>query len=205
MGASAALIYPATLALLTTTFTDRRERAAAIGIWSGVTGLAVALGPVSGGLLLEHFSWGSVFLVNVPVARVALVAGLRLLPESRGRGARPVRPGRRRSARSSASGCWSGRRSRRRRTAGPPPRPSRGYAGGGRRAGRVRRLGAAPPRPAAGHAAVPQPAVLGGERGDRAGVLRPVRLHLPDHPVLPGRPRLLDPAGRASRPCRSRW
>jgi EmrB/QacA subfamily drug resistance transporter len=83
MGASAALIYPATLALLTSTFTDRRERAAAIGIWSGVTGLAVALGPVSGGLLLEHFSWGSVMWVNLPVAAVALLAGLRLLPESR--------------------------------------------------------------------------------------------------------------------------
>ncbi|MFL6099265.1 MAG: DHA2 family efflux MFS transporter permease subunit [Actinomycetales bacterium] len=83
MGVSAALIYPATLALLTTTFTDRRERAAAIGLWSGVTGLGVALGPVSGGLLLEHFSWGSVLWVNVPVALLALVAGLRLLPESK--------------------------------------------------------------------------------------------------------------------------
>jgi EmrB/QacA subfamily drug resistance transporter len=83
MGASAALIYPATLALLTTTFTDRRERAAAIGLWSGVTGLGVALGPVSGGLLLEHFAWGSVLWVNVPVALVALLAGVRLLPQSR--------------------------------------------------------------------------------------------------------------------------
>jgi DHA2 family multidrug resistance protein-like MFS transporter len=83
MGASAALIYPATLALLTSTFTDRRERAAAIGLWSGVTGLGVALGPVSGGLLLEHFSWGSVLWVNVPVAVIALVAGARLLPQSR--------------------------------------------------------------------------------------------------------------------------
>ena len=83
MGASAALIYPATLALLTSTFTDRRERAGAIGIWSGVTGLGVALGPVSGGLLLEHFAWGSVLWVNVPVAALALLAGWRVLPESR--------------------------------------------------------------------------------------------------------------------------
>jgi DHA2 family multidrug resistance protein-like MFS transporter len=83
MGASAALIFPATLALLSSTFSDRRERATAIGIWSGVTGLAVALGPVSGGLLLEHFSWGSVMWVNLPFAAVALAAGLRLLPESR--------------------------------------------------------------------------------------------------------------------------
>jgi EmrB/QacA subfamily drug resistance transporter len=83
MGAAAALIYPATLALLTNTFTDARERATAIGVWSAVSGLAVAIGPVSGGLLLRHFSWSSVFWVNVPVAAIALTAGARLLPESR--------------------------------------------------------------------------------------------------------------------------
>ena len=87
MGVAAALIYPATLALLTTTFTRPRERATAIGIWSGVSGLAVAIGPVSGGLLLEHFSWNSVFYVNVPIVIIALVAGMRLLPESRDPGA----------------------------------------------------------------------------------------------------------------------
>ncbi len=83
MGAAAALIYPATLALLSTVFTDTRERATAIGIWSGVSGLAVALGPVSGGVLLQHFSWGAMFLVNVPLAARRAVAGMRLLPESR--------------------------------------------------------------------------------------------------------------------------
>jgi MFS transporter, DHA2 family, multidrug resistance protein len=83
MGVAAALIYPATLALLTNVFTDARERATAIGIWSGVSGLAVAIGPVTGGLLLRHFSWSSVFFVNVPLVVIALVAGMRLLPESR--------------------------------------------------------------------------------------------------------------------------
>jgi EmrB/QacA subfamily drug resistance transporter len=83
MGVAAALIYPATLGLLSNIFTNPRERATAIGIWSGVSGLAVALGPVSGGLLLEHFSWNSVFLVNVPLVIIALAAGWRLLPESR--------------------------------------------------------------------------------------------------------------------------
>jgi EmrB/QacA subfamily drug resistance transporter len=83
MGIAAALIYPATLALLTNVFTVARERATAIGIWSGVSGLAVAIGPVTGGLLLRHFAWGSVFLVNVPIVAVALAAGMWLLPESR--------------------------------------------------------------------------------------------------------------------------
>jgi len=83
MGASASLIFPATLALLITTFTDSRERATAIGVWSGVTGLAVAIGPVTGGLLLRQFSWRSVFFVSAPIAVIALVTGALLLPESR--------------------------------------------------------------------------------------------------------------------------
>ena len=83
MGVAAALIYPATLAILNNVFTVPRQRATAIGIWSGVSGLAVAIGPVSGGLLLRHFTWSSVFYVSVPVAVVALIAGRLLLPESR--------------------------------------------------------------------------------------------------------------------------
>jgi EmrB/QacA subfamily drug resistance transporter len=83
MGMAAALIFPATLAMLTSTFTDARERAAAVGAWTGVVGLAVALGPLSGGVLLAHFSWGSVFFVNVPVVGLALGLGAWLLPTSR--------------------------------------------------------------------------------------------------------------------------
>ena len=83
MGASAALVYPATLAILNNVFTVPRERATAIGVWSAVSGLAVAIGPVSGGVLLRHFSWSSVFWVNVPVVVIALVLGRTLLPESR--------------------------------------------------------------------------------------------------------------------------
>src|SRR6516162_7265972 len=79
----AALIYPATLAILNNVFTNPRERATAIGIWSAVSGLAVAIGPVAGGTLLRHFSWSSVFFVNVPLVIVALIAGRLLLPESR--------------------------------------------------------------------------------------------------------------------------
>ena len=83
MGIGAALIFPATLAILVNVFTDPKERAAAIGIWTAMVGVAVAIGPITGGLLLEHFSWGSIFIVNIPVALIAIVLGAFLLPESR--------------------------------------------------------------------------------------------------------------------------
>ncbi|MDT5028742.1 MAG: hypothetical protein QOE61_5168, partial [Micromonosporaceae bacterium] len=66
MGVGAAAIMPSTLSIISNIF-DPRERAKAIGIWAGAVGLGVAIGPVIGGLLLERFWWGSVFLINVPV------------------------------------------------------------------------------------------------------------------------------------------
>jgi EmrB/QacA subfamily drug resistance transporter len=83
MGIGAALVMPATLSIITNVFTDRRERAQAIAIWSATAGAAVAIGPVTGGWLLEHFWWGSVFLVNVPVVVVAVVLGRIFVPTSR--------------------------------------------------------------------------------------------------------------------------
>ena len=83
MGAGAAFIMPATLSLLISVFEDPRERATAIGVWAATAGLGVALGPVVGGLLLDRFWWGSIFIVNLPLCALALVAGPRLLPESR--------------------------------------------------------------------------------------------------------------------------
>ena len=83
MGAGAAFIMPATLSLLVSVFTDARERAMAIGIWAATAGLGVALGPVLGGFLLDHFWWGSIFIVNVPLTAIAIVAGRRFIPESR--------------------------------------------------------------------------------------------------------------------------
>ncbi|MEA3185590.1 MAG: hypothetical protein QOJ74_2067, partial [Ilumatobacteraceae bacterium] len=83
MGIGAALIFPATLAVLVNVFTDARQRAIAISVWAATSGLAVALGPVTGGYLLEHFFWGSVFMVNVPVIAIALVAIWRVVPTSR--------------------------------------------------------------------------------------------------------------------------
>lgn len=83
MGIGAALIMPATLSLLTNVFTDPRERGRAIGVWAAVAGGGGALGPVIGGFLLQHFWWGSVFLINVPVSIGALIAGRYVLPPSR--------------------------------------------------------------------------------------------------------------------------
>ena len=83
MGACAALIFPTTLSIITNAFPDRRERARAVGVWGAVTGLGVAIGPVTGGLLLAHYAWPSVFVALVPVALVAMVATAVFVPESR--------------------------------------------------------------------------------------------------------------------------
>ncbi len=82
MGAGAALVMPATLSILTDVFRDPGERTKAIALWTAVSGLGVALGPTAGGWLLEHFAWSSIFLVNLPLVGVALVAGRRLVPAS---------------------------------------------------------------------------------------------------------------------------
>jgi EmrB/QacA subfamily drug resistance transporter len=83
MGVGAALVFPTTLALLTNMFPAGPERAKAIGLWAAMTGAGVATGPIIGGWLLEHFFWGSVFLVNLPVAAAAIVAGRLFVPTSK--------------------------------------------------------------------------------------------------------------------------
>ncbi|MFJ4721294.1 MFS transporter [Streptomyces luteogriseus] len=82
MGLGAAFVMPATLAVLMNVF-EREEQPKAIGIWAGGVGLAVAIGPITGGVLLDHFWWGSVFLVNVPIVVLGLVLMLWLVPDSR--------------------------------------------------------------------------------------------------------------------------
>jgi EmrB/QacA subfamily drug resistance transporter len=91
MGIGGALIMPSTLSIITNVFPPK-ERGRAIGVWAGVAGLGIVLGPVIGGWLLENFWWGSVFLVNVPVVVVAILAGLPLVPESRDPRATPLDP-----------------------------------------------------------------------------------------------------------------
>src|SRR5262245_4281244 len=81
MGVGGAMIFPATLSILTNTFSGH-ERARAIGIWAGVSAVGIAVGPLVGGLLLEHFWWGSVFLINVPWVAALLVMTHFLVPTS---------------------------------------------------------------------------------------------------------------------------
>lgn len=83
LAVGAAMMMPATLSLIRLTFTDEKERAFAIGIWAAVASGGAALGPVVGGLLLEWFWWGSVFLINVPIVVLALIAGALLLVNRR--------------------------------------------------------------------------------------------------------------------------
>jgi MFS transporter, DHA2 family, multidrug resistance protein len=83
LGFFGAMLMPATLALLRTLFRDRAQRRFAVAVWATGFAAGSALGPIVGGLLLQHFWWGSVFLVNVPVMLVLLVLGPALLPESR--------------------------------------------------------------------------------------------------------------------------
>jgi len=83
MGIGAAAIFPATLAIITNMFAIAKERAAAIGIWSAVSGVGVAAGPITGGWLLERYWWGSVFLINVPIIVIAVAVTLAAVPESK--------------------------------------------------------------------------------------------------------------------------
>ena len=83
LGVAGATLAPSTLALIRGLFLQPRERSMAVGIWATMFSAGAALGPVIGGMLLEHFWWGSVFLINVPVIVVLLVGGIMLLPEQR--------------------------------------------------------------------------------------------------------------------------
>jgi EmrB/QacA subfamily drug resistance transporter len=83
MGVGAALIFPATLSIISNLYPERGERARAIGLWGAMTGLGVALGPISGGWLLEHYWWGSVFVAMAPVAAATFLGAVFFVPTSR--------------------------------------------------------------------------------------------------------------------------
>src|SRR5437763_9511496 len=90
MGIGAAGIFPATLSLIANVFTERKERAKAIGLWGATTGIGVATGPIVGGWLLEHFWWGSVFVFMVPIAAVVAALVAWTVPTSRDPNIRPI-------------------------------------------------------------------------------------------------------------------
>jgi EmrB/QacA subfamily drug resistance transporter len=83
MGVGAAFIMPSTLSILVQVFTNPRERAKAIGVWAAVAGVGVAIGPIVGGILLEHYNWHAIFWVNPPLSIAVMIATLLLVPESR--------------------------------------------------------------------------------------------------------------------------
>jgi DHA2 family multidrug resistance protein-like MFS transporter len=89
LGVGGAMIMPATLSMIRTIFTDGKERATALAVWAGISGLGTVAGPLVGGLLLDNMSWHSAFLINVPFAMIAVIAGLIILPE--GRNTKPPR------------------------------------------------------------------------------------------------------------------
>src|SRR6266702_852114 len=83
MGLGAAMTFPATLSLISNVFTERRERARAIGLWGAIAGAAIAMGPIVGGWLLEHFSWAAIFIAMAPVAAVTAILVALVVPTSK--------------------------------------------------------------------------------------------------------------------------
>ena len=83
MGAGAALTIPASLSIINDVFREAAQRGRAIGAWGGTIGLGIAVGPIAGGLLLARFWWGSIFIVNVPIALCAFLGALAVVPDSK--------------------------------------------------------------------------------------------------------------------------
>ena len=195
MGIGAAFVMPSTLSILTNVF-PRRERAKAIAIWAGISGSGAALGPLASGLLLEHFWWGSVFLVNLPIIAGALVAGYVLVPKSKDTTRTPLDPV---GALLSIVGLErAGVRHHRgaRTTAGSSVDSLLWFGGAAIVLLAFVLVGVAQPPPDARPAAVPEPAVRRVVGRHHARVLRHVRDVLPARPVPAGRARLLAARGR---------
>ena len=109
MGIGGAMMMPSTLAIITDMFRDPAERQRAIGIWAGTSGVGIALGPIVGGLLLAHFWWGSVFLINVPIAAAGAACALLADPGLEEHRRSGPGPGRRGAVHRRPRACCSGR------------------------------------------------------------------------------------------------
>ena len=107
MGLGAGIVFPLSLAVVSASFADA-DRPKAIGILTAAVALGLPLGPVLGGLLLAHFSWHSVFWMNVPAVCLTLAAGAVLMPESRSAGTRPMDAAWARCCLPGRSSAWSG-------------------------------------------------------------------------------------------------
>ena len=189
MGIGGAFIMPATLSIITNVFPPG-ERGKAIGVWAGTAGLAGVLGPTTGGFLLEHFYWGSVFLVNIPIVIIGILAGFFLIPTSKDPSAPRLDPI---GAVLSIAGLVS-------LLYGIIEAPQQGWTnstimmafflGIALLAG-VLRLGEPHRPPDARRQVLQEPAVHRGEPRHHVDLLRHVRHDVPHHAVLPVRARLL--------------
>jgi EmrB/QacA subfamily drug resistance transporter len=92
MGIAGSMILPQTLSIIRATFTEPKDRGQAIGIWAGMFALGYGVGPVVGGIMLDHFEWNSVFFLNIPVAIITLIGGYFFIPESGNRSASRLDP-----------------------------------------------------------------------------------------------------------------
>ena len=187
LGLGAALVMPATLSTITSTF-PASERTRAVSIWAAVGGGAAILGLLAAGALLVAFSWRSIFALNVLLAAVALLGTLRFVPESANPDAPAPRCRRgRHRGRGAGRVCVLGDRGADRRLACHPDasRPDPCACA----ARHLHLVGAAPGPPAARPARIPQPAPRDGEHVDLRPVLRVLRLHVHRHAVPPAGPR----------------
>ncbi|CAM5594197.1 Putative multidrug resistance protein MdtD [Streptomyces alboniger] len=196
MGVGGALLMTTTLAVVVQIFDDS-ERVKAIGIWSTVSSLGFAAGPLLGGFMLNHFWWGSIFLINLPVALLGLAAVAKLVPESKNpRGDRPDLLGALLSTIGMTSVVYAIISGPEHGWTSAQVLVSAAVGVAGPR--RLRALGAAHPVPDAGHALLPQPAVRRRGRGRDPGRVRAQRFALPADPAPPVRPRVRAPGGGAA-------
>ena len=194
MGIGGAFIMPATLSIITNTFPPE-ERGRAIGLWAAIAGVATALGPISGGFLIEHFYWGSIFLVNLPIVVVALERERVRHPDVEGPVEARARPDRCGAVDRRPDGARLRLHPGARQRLDVAEHPARVRVLD-HRAGRVRDLGVVLQEPDARHVVLQEPAVHRREPRHHAAVLRDVRLDLPAHAVPAVRHGLLRAQGR---------